>query len=194
MAWGSLLKKRAASEKEKVAEKWVWLNKMEDMLKQEEIAIGLLNTEAEELMEKVKELYAVAEARANANIKTQGDLNGQAIGLAQWEQMVTKWEEELQEKEEEVTDTLEFGCSEVSSHEADLNIREITLEADRTSLGDLCTEVLACELSAELEASQLAFRKELVDKEKRLAETQPQELAIARKRLEELQPAQAIEA
>jgi hypothetical protein len=107
--------------------------------------------------------------------------------------MVTEREEEIWEKEEEVTDTLELGCSELSSHKANLNTRETTLEADRTSLGDLCIEVLACELSAELEASQLAFRdKELTEKEKRLAETQPQELAIACKRLEELQPARAI--
>jgi hypothetical protein len=37
------------------------LNKME--------AIGLLDTQAQELMEKAKELLAVAEARGKANIK-----------------------------------------------------------------------------------------------------------------------------
>jgi hypothetical protein len=42
---------------------------------------------------------------------------------------------------------------------------------DRKRLGDLRAKVLACELTAELKANHLAFReKELVDKEKRLAE------------------------
>jgi hypothetical protein len=45
---------------------------------------------------------------------------------------------------------------------------------DRKSLVDLCMEVLAHELSVELKASQLAFQeKELANKEKWLAETQP---------------------
>jgi hypothetical protein len=67
--WGSPLKKRTTFEKEKVVKKRVWLNKMEVVLKQEEIAIGLLNIEAEEPMEKGKELYATTRARADANIK-----------------------------------------------------------------------------------------------------------------------------
>jgi hypothetical protein len=41
---------------------------------------------------------------------------------------------------------------------------------DRKSLGDLRAKVLACELTAELKANHLAFREELADKEKRLAE------------------------
>jgi FtsZ-binding cell division protein ZapB len=52
------------------------LNKMEVVLKQEEDTIGLLRAKAQELMEKAKELYAAAEAHADANIKTQEDLNG----------------------------------------------------------------------------------------------------------------------
>jgi hypothetical protein len=107
--------------------------------------------------------------------------------------MVAAWEEGLRE-EEDVTNTLERGHSELSSLEADLNTRETALEADQRSLGDLRTEVLARELSTQLKASQLAFwEKELADKEKRLAEMQVQELVAARKRLEELQAARAIE-
>jgi hypothetical protein len=59
----------------------------------------------------------------------------------------------------------------------------------------LRAEVLAHELTAELKANHLAFReKEPVNEEKRLAETQPQELATTQKKLEELQAAQAVEA
>jgi hypothetical protein len=78
---------------------------------------------------------------------------------------------------------LECGHNGLSSREADLDTRETALVVDRKSLGDLRAEVLTCELSAELKAIQLTFcEKELVDKEKRLAEMQPQELAAARKR------------
>jgi hypothetical protein len=88
MEWGSLLKKWTASEKEKVAVKWEWQNKMEVVLKQEEVSIGMLDAQAKGLMEKAKDLYADAEARVDATIKQQEELNGQVIGLAQWEQMV----------------------------------------------------------------------------------------------------------
>jgi hypothetical protein len=184
--WASLLKKQSASEKEKVAEKRERLDKMEVVFK-EEVTIGLLDAQARELMEKAKELYAAAEARANANIKMQEDHNGQAIGLAQLERMVAGWELEVREKEEEVTDMLERGCNELSSCEADLNTYETALEADRKSLGDLRVEVLACQHVIELKANHLAFReKELANMEKRLAERQPQELATTHKKLEEI--------
>jgi hypothetical protein len=119
MQWGSLLKKRTTSEKEKATERRQQLNKMEVMLKQEEVTISLLDAQAQELMEKAKELYIAAEACSDANIKAQEDLNGQAIAIAQRERMVA--EQELWEMEEEVADMLEHGCSELSSREADLN-------------------------------------------------------------------------
>jgi hypothetical protein len=197
--WGSLLKKWTASEKEKATKKRERLDKMEGVLK--EVAIGLLDAQAQELMEKSKELYATAEARADANIKMQEDLNGQAIGLAQRERMVVGREQDVQEKEEEVTSLLEHGRSELLSHEADVNTHEIALGADRKSLGDLRADILARELTAKLKANHLAFREELADREKKLAdkekwlaERKPQELATARKRLEELQAARTVEA
>jgi hypothetical protein len=71
--------------------------------------------------------------------------------------MVAEWEQEVREKEEEVTDTLEHERSELSSHEADLNTRETAIEVDRKSLVELHAEVLACELTAELKANHLAL-------------------------------------
>jgi hypothetical protein len=47
---------------------------------------------------------------------------------------VVEREHELQEKEEEVTNTLERGHRELSCREADLDTHETTLEADRKSL------------------------------------------------------------
>jgi hypothetical protein len=54
--WGSLFKERTTSEKQKATAKRERLNKMEVMLKQEEVAIGLLDAQGQELMEKAKEL------------------------------------------------------------------------------------------------------------------------------------------
>jgi hypothetical protein len=98
----------------------------------------------------------------------------------------------VQEKEEEITGMLDYDRSELSSHEANLDIREATLEADQKSLGDLCAEVLYLKLVANLKANHLEFReKELVDRDKQLAVTQPRELATMQKRLEGLQAARA---
>jgi hypothetical protein len=74
----------------------------------------MLDVQAQKLMEKAKELYADTEARADATIKAWEDLNGQVIGIAQWEWMVVEQEQQVREKEDEVTSTLEHGA--VSSH------------------------------------------------------------------------------
>jgi hypothetical protein len=146
-------------------------------------------------MEKAKELFAMAEARGEANIKAREDLNKKAIAIAYREQVVAEREQELQEKDEEVTNMLERRHNELSSHETDLDTHETTLEVDRRSLGDLRAEVLARKLTADLKANHLAFReKELADRDKQLAMTQPQELVSARKRVEELQAARANKA
>jgi hypothetical protein len=97
---------------------------------------------------------------------------------------VVEQEQELQEKSEEVTSMLERGRNELSSHEADVNTHETALEAGRKNPGDLRVEVLASELTTNLKANHLAFReKELADREKQLAVTQPRELAATCKRL-----------
>jgi hypothetical protein len=146
---------------------------MEVMLKQEEIAIGLLDAQAQELMEKAKELYAAAEACGEVNIKAQEVLNEQVIAITHQEQAVAEQEQELQEEKEDVTGTLERGCNELLSREADHDTHETTLEVDWKSMGDLCMAVLAHELTADLKANHLAFReKELADREKQLAITQ----------------------
>jgi hypothetical protein len=75
MEWGSLFKKQTTSEK-KAMLKRERLNKMEVVLKQEEVIIVLLDAQAKGLMEKAKDLYANVEARVDATIKQQEDLNG----------------------------------------------------------------------------------------------------------------------
>jgi hypothetical protein len=161
------------------------IHKMELLLNQEQV--GLLGAKAQKLLEDAKELYAKAEACADATIKQQEDLNGSTIDVGQRELMVVEQEQELQERKKEVTGMLERGRDELLSREADLNTREATLEAEQNRMRELLMDLLARELAANLQANHLAFReKKLVDKEKRLAEKQLQELATACKRLEEL--------
>jgi hypothetical protein len=158
---------------------------MELLLNQEQV--GLLGAKAQKLLEDAKELYAKAEACADATIKQQEDLNGSTIDVGQRELMVVEQEQELQERKKKVTGMLERGRDELLSREADLNTREATLEAEQNRMRELLMDLLARELTANLQANHLAFReKKLVDKEKRLAEKQLQELATACKRLEEL--------
>jgi hypothetical protein len=57
------------SEKEKAAAKRGQLDVMVDLLKEEHVAISLLDYKAQKLLKDTEELYAAAEARANANIK-----------------------------------------------------------------------------------------------------------------------------
>jgi hypothetical protein len=97
---------------------------------------------------------------------------------------------------------LDHGHRELSSCKAGLNVREATLEVEQQHMGELHASLLTYELDGDLQASNLASRwnelvdteRELVDKEKRLAEKQLQELAVTRKRLEELQSVRVAEA
>jgi hypothetical protein len=157
--WGSLLKKWTTSEKQRAMVEWERLSKMEAMVKQEEVTIGVLDAQAQELMEKAKELFVAAEARGEANIKAREDLNKQAIAIAHQEQAVAEREQELQEKEEKIANMLERRSSEVSSRNANLDTCENALEADWKILGDLHVEVIACDLAADLKANHLAFRE-----------------------------------
>jgi hypothetical protein len=63
---------------------------MELLLNQEQVIIGLLGAKAQKLLEDAKELYAKAEACADATIKQQEDLNGNTIAVSQRELMVVE--------------------------------------------------------------------------------------------------------
>jgi hypothetical protein len=185
---GSLLKEHTASEKEKAAVKREQLDEVEHLLAQQRAAIVLLNTNADKLMAGAKELYTTAEAHGETNIKMREDINKQAIVIAHREQAVL-------EKEEEIIGMLDHERSKLSSRETILNTCEVTLEEDQKRLADMRTEVLACELAANLKVNHLAFReRELADREKQLPAMLPQELVATQKRLEELQAARAVKA
>jgi hypothetical protein len=83
--WVSLLKKRTTSEKEKVEVRQKHLDVMEILYNRRHVVADKLDAEAQKLLHDAKELYATVEARANATIKQQEDLNAQAVIMAQRE-------------------------------------------------------------------------------------------------------------
>jgi hypothetical protein len=142
-------------------------------------------------------LYATAEACANTTTKQLEDLNVQERAIAQWEQVATKPELELQEKEELVNLRLDCELKALSIRETNHDTHEAKLEADWKSLEETLAKVLGHEVAADLWENSLNIKvEEPKGREKWLAERQPHELATPppRKMLEELQVAQAGEA
>jgi hypothetical protein len=90
--WDSLLKSWTKSEKENVVKKREQLDVMEDLLTEEQVAIGVLDQKAQKLLKDAKELHAVAEAYVNANIKLQEDLNWRVNAISQREQKMAERE------------------------------------------------------------------------------------------------------
>jgi hypothetical protein len=81
--WDSLLKSWTKSEKENVVKKREQLDVMEDLLTEEQVAIGVLDQKAQKLLKDANELHVVAEAYVNANIKLQEDLNWHVNAISQ---------------------------------------------------------------------------------------------------------------
>jgi hypothetical protein len=67
--WNSLLKSQTKSEMEKATQRRENLDTMEDLLKQEQVAIGVLDQKAQKLMEDTMEAHAESDACVAAYIK-----------------------------------------------------------------------------------------------------------------------------
>jgi hypothetical protein len=74
-AWVSLLKKQMTSEKEKANGRQKRLDVMEILFARRQAGADKLDAQAQKLLNDAKELYAIVEARDNATIKQQDDLN-----------------------------------------------------------------------------------------------------------------------
>jgi hypothetical protein len=76
----------------------------------------------------------------------------------------------------------------LATHESSLESREAALMAEQKDFEDVHASVLACKLAADVRENALDTRAtEVVDRERRLAKQQMQEMAAAQKRLEDLQ-------
>jgi hypothetical protein len=83
--WISLLKQLTTYEKEKAEARQKRLDVMEVLYNRRQVVADKLDAQTQKLLHNSKELYATTEARANATIKQQEDLNAQAAATAQRE-------------------------------------------------------------------------------------------------------------
>jgi hypothetical protein len=83
--WISLLKQLTTYEKEKAEARQKRLDVMEVLYNRRQVVADKLDAQTQKLLHNSKELYAATEARANATIKQQEDLNAQAAATAQRE-------------------------------------------------------------------------------------------------------------
>jgi hypothetical protein len=175
---------------------------MEDLLKEEQVAIGVVDQKAQKLLKETKEAHAKADARIDACVKLQVDLERCVSDISWRELAVVGQEWELQEKEEENTHKLERESDDLKSCTNDLNTCEAALEAESECLRKTHEDLYTSELSISSQEGTLEHRaialnfkeKEPAKKEMWLAETGLQELATTRKMVEELQVAWAVEA
>jgi hypothetical protein len=127
-----------------------------------------LDAQTQKLMHDAKELYAAAEAHANATIKQQEDLNVQAAAKAQRDLVAAEQELKRLEREERDDLRLEHELEALASCEA-------TIAAKRKDLEETRAMVLARELATDNRDSGLNSREEeLDDREKRLVEREQQ--------------------
>jgi hypothetical protein len=116
-----------------------------------------------------------------------------AIEEQEW--AVDELEQKLQEWEALDDLRLEHELAGLATHESGLESRETALMAEQRDFDNARASVLARELVADIREDDLDTRVvEVADRERRLAEQQMQELAVAQRRLEDLQAIRVGEA
>jgi hypothetical protein len=143
----------------------------------------------------VKELYALAEARANSTINQAKELAVLVHVIEEQGQVMDELEQKLQEWEALDDLRLERELAGLAMHESSLERREAALTAKQRDFEDTRASVLAHELAADTKECALETRAvEVVDRERLRAEQQMQELVTAQKWLEDLQAVRVGEA
>jgi hypothetical protein len=128
-----------------------------------------------------------AEARTNVVIKQEEDLAARTRQVNQRAREVEELERQLLEREELDDITLRRELEALSTHESSLDHRQAELDREREGLEDARVQILACELDADArEAGLRDHEARLAARERQLTERQMQELAVARKGLEDL--------
>jgi hypothetical protein len=112
-------------------------------------ALAQRDTDSRRALANAQELYASAEARANAVTKQEEDLAVRARQVNQWEQEAEKLEGLLQEQEELDDITLWWELEALSTRETSLDHHEADLEREQKALEDVRAQVLARELDAD---------------------------------------------
>jgi hypothetical protein len=108
---------------------------------------------------------------------------------------VEELERQLLEWEELDDIMLRRELEALGTRESSLDRREAELDRERKGLEDARAQILVCELDAETQEASLRDQEaRLAARERQLAEWQMQDLAVARKGLEDLQASRAGEA
>jgi hypothetical protein len=158
-------------------------------------AIELRDADSRCALTDAQELYASVEARANVVIKQEEDLAACTRQVNQRAREVEELERQLLEREELDDITLRRELEALGTRESSLDRREAELDRERKGLEDARAQILVRELNAKTwEAGLRDQEARLAAQERQLAERQMQELAVARKGLEDLQASRAGEA
>jgi hypothetical protein len=158
-------------------------------------AIELRDADSRRALTDAQELYASAEARAAVIIKQEEDLAARTRQVNQRAREVEELERQLLEREELDEITLRRELEALGTRESCLDRREADLDREREGLKDARVQILARELDADAREAGLRDQEtRLVARERQLAERQMQELAVARKGLEDLQASHAGDA
>jgi hypothetical protein len=158
-------------------------------------AIELRDADSRRALADAQELYASAEARATVVIKQEEDLAARTRQVNQRAREVEELERRLLEREELDKITLRRELEALGTRESDLDRREAELDREREGLKDARVQILAHELDADAREAGLKDQEaRLAARERQLMERQMQELAIARKGLEDLQASRAGDA
>jgi uncharacterized protein (DUF3084 family) len=123
------------------------LDAVEDLLKEDQVTIGVLDQKAQKHLTNTEEIHATAEAHANTNIKLQEDLNRCVATISQRKQEAAEREQGLQEKEEEIVGMLEHVHDNLTSHGVNLDIHETTVETEHERLRKMRVDLLNHELT-----------------------------------------------
>jgi hypothetical protein len=186
--WASMLKETTATERAEARGRQHGFDLQAE-------AIELRDTDSRRALADAQELYASAEAHTAVVIKQEEDLAAHTCQVNQRAQEVEELERRLLEREELDGITLRCELEALGTRETGLERHEAELNREREALKDARVQILARELDADAREAGLRDQEaRLAVRERQLAERQMQELAIARKGLEDLQAARAGDA
>jgi hypothetical protein len=150
-------------------------------------AIELHDADSRRALADAQELYASTEAHATVVIKQEEDLAMRTRQVNQRAREVEELERRLLEREELDEITLHRELEALGTRESGLDRREAELDREREGLKDARVQILARELDADAREAGLRDQEaRLAARERQLAERQMQELAVARKGMEDL--------
>jgi hypothetical protein len=132
--WGSLLKTWTLASQQQAARKRAHLDTMEEALREEQVTIGKLDQRTRELLEETGEAHVAANTHAEASIKVREDLTQREAAISKWEQELQGWEEDISLKLERERSVLKSLADDLRDHEASQGVEQEHLRKMREDL------------------------------------------------------------